>query len=324
MGPDEPSPPTGCAIARLPEQPGWSLSIVTGADRTGRYIVGRGYPSDPNTDFRRFVAMWFDGALTPIEVPGADQQLADVNASGVAVGFSFDPDTFAPLAPWIYRDGAVSALPGVGSGEALGVNERGDVAGTDRSDGGRVPVWWPAGSTGPVALPLPADAVDGDARDIDEDGTIVRFYTDAELVNRSLAWLPDGSMVELAPPAGLGPETRAFGIGNGWAYGLTTGGPDGFLALRWRLPTGTVQAFPQFDITAQGINRFGWLVGGDPTGRALFVPDRGGLGLRLPGLTDPPRFGNLATAVSDSARAIAGQAVDAAGALRAVRWTCAA
>jgi hypothetical protein len=320
IGPDEPPPPAGCAIERLAEQAGWSMSIVTGADRTGRYIVGRGYPSDPGGDFRRFVVVWFNGVPTPVEVPGADQQLADVNAFGVAVGFSFDAATFAPMTPWRYRGGEVTALPGVASGEAWAVNDRGDVAGTSRS-GGTVPVWWPATGGGPVELALPAGALGGEARDIDEDGTVAGFYADADFVDHGIAWRPDGSIVELTPPAGLGPETRAFGIRNGWVFGLTTGGPSGFLPLRWHLPTGEVREFPQLDIAPQSVNRFGWLVGGDVAGRALFVADESDLS--LPGLTDPPSgLGDLAIAVSDSARIIAGQASDPAGALRAVRWSC--
>lgn len=317
LGPDEPPPPTDCSIERLPEQAGWSLSIVTGADRTGRYIAGRGYPPDPGADMRRFVVIWFNETLTPVEIPGADQQLVDVNGFGVAVGFSFDPATFAPLTPWIYRDGEVSALPGVTSGQAWAVNDRGDVAGT-RSSGGPGPVWWPAGAAGPVDLPLPEGAVGGEARGIDRDGAVVGFYTDADFIDQAIAWRPDGTILELAPPAGLGPTTRAFGIRNGWVFGLASGGPSGFVAVRWHLPSGTVQEFPQLDIAPRGVNWFGWLVGADSSGQALFVSDEGDL--NLPGLVEQPA--DLAHTVSDSARIIAGQATDSAGALRAVRWSC--
>jgi hypothetical protein len=299
------------------------MSTVTGADRTGRYIVGRGHPLNPNGSLRRAVVMWFNGVRTAIDVPGEDQQLADVNAFGVAVGFSFDANTSAPLTPWIYQDGEVSALPGVASGQAWAVNDRGDVAGTSSTNGAR-PVRWPAGG-GTVRLPLPAGAVSGEARGIDEDGTVVGFYTDADAIDHGVAWRADGARVVLAPPAGLGPETRAFGIRNGWIFGLATG-PNGFVPVRWHLPTQTVQPLAQFDIAARGVNWFGWLVGHDPAGRALFVSAHDAPGLRLPRL---PRLGNppagaidLATTVNDAAQIIAGQAIDALDAVRAVRWNC--
>jgi hypothetical protein len=319
FGYDEPTPPTACAIERLPEQPGWPLSLVTGADRTGRYIVGRGYPADPFGDLTRFPVRWFNGEPTLIDLPGIDQTLADVNAAGVAVGFSFDPLTWQPLTPWVYRNGEVTALPGVAAGDAMGVNDHGDIAG-NRLAGDRGPVWWPAGASGPVDLPVPGGAFGAEARGIDEDATIVGYYTDADFVDRGFAWLPDGTTVEIPLPPEYGPSSRAFDIRNGWVIGITSG-PEGFVGFRWHLPTGGVDIVAQFDSRANAVNASGWLVGPDPAGTGLLVFDGGELS--LPGLTDHGApLGDIPTTISDSGRTIAGQALDAAGDIRAVRWSC--
>jgi hypothetical protein len=319
FGYDEPSPPAACTIERLPEQPGWPLSLVTGADRTGRYIVGRGYPADPFSDLNRFPVMWFNGEPTLIDVPGIDQTLADVNASGAAVGFSYDPLSWDPLTPWIYQDGEVTALPGVAAGNAMGINDRGDIAG-NRWVGNRGPVWWPAGADAPVDLPVPDGAVGAEASDIDDDGTIAGYYTDAEFVDRGYAWLPDGTNVEITLPPEHGPSSLAFDIRNGWVIGITSG-PEGFVGFRWHLPTGDVQTFPQFDVRPDAVNAAGWLVGPRPDGKGLLVTDQGDL--TLPGLADHGEpLGDIPTALNDSGRTIAGQALDAAGDIRAVRWSC--
>jgi hypothetical protein len=320
FGYDEPTPPTACTIERLAEQPGWPLSIVTGADRTGRYILGRGYPADPFGDFTRFPVIWFNGVPTMVDVPGIDQSLADINALGVAVGFSFDPLTWEPMAPWVYRGGEVTALPGVTAGDARGINDRGDIAG-NRSGGDGAPVWWPAAGGGPVDLSVPAGAVGAEAHDIDEDGTVIGSYQDAEFVDRGYAWRPDGTTMEVPLPPGYGPSSRAFQVRNGWVIGITSGPEAGFVGFRWHLPTGEVEAFPQFDSRPDAVNAAGWLVGPDPAGKGLLVTDEGQLS--LPGLTDHGEpLGDIPTALSDGARTIAGQALDAAGDIRAVRWVC--
>lgn len=317
---DIPAPPTSCAIQRLGEPAGSTLSIVTGADPTGRYLVGRGYPDDPNNNYRRDVVLWDNSRRpTPVDVPGIDQQLADINSSGVAVGSSYDPDTWGLMTPWIYRNGKVKALPGVGSGDAVGINERGQIAG-NRDGEGDGPVWWPDSKSRPVDLKLPEGAVHGRTHDIDTDGTIVGVVTDADFVDRAYVWRPDGVAKQLPLPSGHGPMSRAFGIRNGWITGLA-GGPDGIVALRWHLRSGEVRVYPEFDIRADAANRYGWLVGSSVKGKGLFVSDTNVLS--LPGLADHNEpLGDIAVTISDDARVIAGQALDSAGNIRAVRWRC--
>lgn len=316
------APPAACAIERLAEDKSWSMSIVTGADPTGKYIAGRGYPADPHGDLTRYPVIWENGKPTAVDVPGIDQTLGDVNASGTAVATGYDPDTWAPLAPWVYTGGRLLSLPGVDSGAARGINNRGDVVGVSQAPAVG-PVWWSAYSTGfgPVWLPLPDGALSAEAYDIDEDGTIVGTYTDKEGVDHGHVWLPGGREIkELPLPKGYGPMSRAFTIRDGWITGLT-GGDTGLVGLRWHLSTGEVRVYPQFDIRPHDGNAQGWLVGADPTGRGLFVSDDGDL--PLPGLAEPGTgLGDIATTLSDDGRTIGGQASDKEGELRAVRWTC--
>ncbi|MEJ3745984.1 hypothetical protein WEI85_22165 [Actinomycetes bacterium KLBMP 9797] len=317
------APPTACAIERLEESKTWSMSIVTGGDPTGAYIAGRGYPADPHGDFTRYPVIWQNGKPTAVDVPGIDQRLDDVNASGAAVATGYDPNTWEPMRPWLYTGGRLLPLRGVDSGEALGLNNRGDVVGVSQSPVVG-PVWWPVYSTGagPVQLPMPDGALSARAYDIDEDGTIVGTYTDKEGVDHGLVWLPGGQRFkELPLPKGYGPMSAAYTIRNGWITGLT-GGDTGLVGLRWHLPTGEAKVYPQFDIRPSEANAQGWLVGSDLSGRGLFVSEGGDL--RLPGLAEPATpLGDIATTLSDDGRTIGGQATDKEGQLRAVRWTCA-
>lgn len=313
--------PISCTIQRLTEPPGSQLSIVTGADPTGRFIVGRGYPAGD----ARTTVIW-EGNRAPIRVklPGIDQLLADISTSGVAVGTSFDAATFQAMTPWVYRNGAggwkVAALRGVASGDAVGINERGQIAGNRHTADGSRPVRWASAQSAAVNLRLPADALSGNALDIDTDGTVIGYYTNTDGDDRAIVWHPDGSFDLLPAPAGYGPLTRAFQGRNGWVVGLTGGGGE-LVSARWHRPTNQARVFPEFDIAASGVNRRGWQVGSSLKGKALFVSDTEVT--ELPGLAyhgEP--LGDIATTITDDARVIAGQALDANGAIRAVRWQC--
>jgi uncharacterized membrane protein len=307
-------PPTACTISRLDEAVDWSQSIVTGVDPTGRYIAGRGYPDDPWSDLTRYPVIWDRGVRTPVPLPGVDQVWNDVNSAGVAVGASYDADSWEALTPWVYVDGQVRPLPGIASGAAVAVNERGAIAG-NRSD--RVPVWWPSAGSDPEKLSLPGNAVGAFADDIDDDGTIVGRYWGADGYDNAVVWLPDGTFMVLPPPPGYGSGSSALSIRNGWVAGWAEG-PTSMIAVRWHLPSGGVDTFPQFQNTANHANTAGWMVGRDWSGAALFASDTGDL--TLPGLTGQPD--DNAWRMSDDGRVIGGQATDKEGRLRAVRWDC--
>src|SRR6266508_774678 len=158
-----PRPPTRCTLARLPIPSGRTMGLVTGADPTGRYLLGRAYPAPYQ------VLIWDNGRQVKVDVPGGDQVLYDINSSGTAVGVSYTDS----IVPWAYRNGKVSPLPGVSSGEARGINEAGVIVGS-RSSAGGIPVRWASPSSPPTDLPLPSDGDwRGLAYSVDEDGTVV-------------------------------------------------------------------------------------------------------------------------------------------------------
>ncbi|GAB3836539.1 hypothetical protein GCM10029963_77330 [Micromonospora andamanensis] len=307
-----------CQVERLQEiDKNWEMSIVTAADTSGRYIAGRGYPED--SGYRRVPVVWDRGEPTAVDIPGIDQSIRDMNAAGVAVASSYDEQTWEPLTPWIIRDGRLGALPGVASGTANGINERGDVVG-ETAD--RQPVKWPAIGTGngvAVLLPMPKGATWAQAHDIDEDGTIVGFHGDVDGAERAHVWTPDGEIAVLPPLPGAAEQSAAFTIRGGWITGRALSEDGTWQQARWRL-TDEPQTFPRFDYLA-GANASGWLVGSAFEQRALLWA--GSRYVELPGLAALGEYGSdLATEISDNGRTIAGYATDEEEALRAVRWTC--
>jgi YD repeat-containing protein len=296
-----------CDVSRLSEPVGWTMSITTGMDPGGRYIAGRGYTvDDPNDDFTRYPVIWDRGVPTPVDVPGIDQSIRDVNAAGVGVATSYDTDTWAPMTPWVVSGGVARPLPGIASGTAEAINASGVIVG-NRADG--VPLRWRSATAFPEKLAWPKDAAWLEVRDIDDDGTAVGFYYDSNGDGHAVAWRPDGSVRSL-PQTG---EAAAFAIRNGWI-----GGRNANVATRWRLPTGTTRSYPQIAYVAQGVNAVGSVVGSDLAGSAVLVTDAGTT--TLPGLGGASN--DSARNISDDGRTIAGQAVGKDDRIRAVRWDC--
>lgn len=309
-----PAPPTSCAIRQLPIPDGVDMALVTGADPTGRIIVGRSYPR--NSDYQ--VILWRDGQATKIPLGGSDPQLADVTTDGVAVGFTYEGGI--RVVPYVYRGGTLAKLPGVRSGHAYGINETSRIVGVD--DERRRPVVWPSPTTAAVDLPLPAGVASGEAYDIDEDGTIVGNLGR----NRAHVWLPGGTHRDLPLPKVNGVAAsgaRVYSIRNGWATGVLDRMPMSEpSAVRWNVRTGEVRVFAEFNIRASTANEFGWQVGTDRQGRAAFLSDAGLLVLPDLATHRPGELTNIPTTLSDDGRTIAGQADDAGGTIHAVIWRC--
>jgi uncharacterized membrane protein len=293
----------------LPLPDGRKMALVTGADPSGRFLLGRTYPIPVSSgDYN--VVVWDKRTPTIVPIRGMDQELNDINTSGVAVGLSYgDSGTTA----WLYRRGKVSKLPGGDGAEAWAINEANTVVGARN----RKPVIWRSLDQAPVELPLPEGATAGEARDIDEDGTIVGSVGMGYVVDRPYVWLPDGSGHPLALPDS-GPQAgNAFSIRNGWVNGVL-----GASGVRWDLRTGDPRVFLQFQIRANRANRYGWQVGPDLQGRGLFLSDAGPVVLPDLALHKAGESTNLPTTISDDGRVIGGQADDRAGVIRAVVWTC--
>ncbi|MFG1674428.1 hypothetical protein [Micromonospora sp. NPDC049282] len=338
------TPPTRCTLDRLPVPDNAPAAVVSGAEPTGRYLVGRSYPKTGGYQ----AVIWHDGRADKVMLPGdLEESLQDVNSAGTAVGWSFtgsgEADT-GPV-PYVYHDGKVSRLPGVRRGSAYAINNAGAIVGDDSGDAALV---WPSATTEPIRLPLPAGASRATARDIDEDGTVVGTMTVGGRSTPSAAgiaptvpyvWLPDGTHRQLPMPTidGVQAATASVtSVRNGWAIGvagrdtktLGSGSPGGAdraaatRAVRWHIQTGEVRVFDELRFGAEATNAHGWQVGTDRQGRAVFRTDAATV--VLPDLADPPPGGlsTIATTLSDDGRTIAGQSDDSTGKLQAIVWRC--
>ncbi|TDB79111.1 hypothetical protein [Micromonospora sp. KC721] len=331
------TPPTRCALNRLPVPDGAPMALVTGADPTGRYLVGRSYPKPGSYQ----AVIWHDGEARKVMLPGdLEESLQDVNSTGTAVGWSYAEGgkPGAGPVPYVYRDGRVSKLPGVQRGNAYAINEAGAIVGDD--DTGNAALVWPSATTEPIRLPLPAGASQGTARDIDEDGTTVGTIDN----KRPYVWFPDGTHRALPMPSLDGERAttaRVFHIRNGWAIGVASDGPgrDGAAdpssgrtgasaeyarakAVRWNVRTGEVRVVGAFKGAADAVNAHGWQVGIDGRGRAVLVADAATVALPALASHQPGTLSTIASTVSDDGRTIAGQSDDATGTIQAVVWRC--
>ncbi|GAB3964342.1 hypothetical protein V1634_01605 [Plantactinospora veratri] len=341
------TPPGSCTLDRLPTPDNAPAALVSGADPTGRYLVGRSYPGAGGYQ----AVIWHDGRADKVMLPGdLEESLQDVNSTGTAVGWSFAGDGEADTGPvpYVYHDGKVSKLPGVRRGSAYAINNAGAIAGDDSSDAALV---WPSATAEPSRLPLPPGASKATARDIDEDGTVVGTMSVAGTAAPSAAgiapvvpyvWFPDGTHRPLPMPTLDGkPAVSAsvFSVRNGWAAGVAsvetaaiglqgagdtgdTGEAGVARAVRWNVRTGEVRVFAELRFGAETTNAHGWQVGTNRQGRAVLRTDTATV--VLPDLAGQPPGGlaTIASTLSDDGRVIAGQSDDAKGKIQAVVWRC--
>jgi hypothetical protein len=343
-------PPTRCSVQRLPLLDGEPMSLVTGADPTGRFIVGRTYPNGHNGVYP--ILMWDNGKPSRIVLPGADQLLSDVTTTGVAVGSGWGDK--GPRS-YIYRDGKVSLLPAAGSSQAEAINDAGQIVGSrDEGAAGSKPVIWRDSSAQPVDLPLPASKSTGQATDIDENGTVIGTVwespTPKDLVapkdpaasNKSgvtgkgmprnpstgYLWLPDGTARELPKPMVQGARADYFlprSIRNGWITGTATrmaaDGTEIRVPARLYLPTNEFVDFPTSSFQTDGGNGQGWVVGVSSNQRLALLTDAGLV--NLPEIEPhEPANGDRVVNVSDDGRIVAGQNEDSKNVIQAVVWNC--
>ena len=328
--PHAPAPPAGCTLQRLPVPDGGApRSVVTGADPSGRYLVGRGYPNAS--------LIWHDGRVEVVAVPGSDPQLRDVTSTGVAVGTSYLGEPGDEPAAWLYRNGTLTRLAGTRA-EAYAVNENLAVAGSVDGKparwaapvGGQAPVGGPAParSTSPAGPPtllaLPGPGWSGYAAGIDEDGTIVGQVKEApEKPAVGYLWRPDGTGQQLRAPVVAGAPATAYGavaVRGGWAVGWATRDDGNRLALgapRWNLRTGAVDV--PFEGSASAVNRYGWVVGA--LRKAVLTTGAGTLTLPDLGSTAPVA-NDIPVSVSDDGTTIGGQVPSSDGDPVAVVWRC--
>jgi hypothetical protein len=324
------TPPTGCELEKLVAPDGAPMALVSGADPSGRYIVGRSYPKGGGYQ----AVIWHDGKGRKVLLPGdLEESLQDVNAKGTAVGWSYAES--GPV-PYAYRDGKVSKLAGVKRGSALAINEAGAIVGED--DAAHAALVWPSATAKPFRLPVPAGVEAATAQDIDEDGTTVGIVDD----ERPYVWFPDGTHRELPMPVIDGAPAataRVFSIRNGWATGTAANGSEAaggktseadkgkgaaakMVAVRWNVRTGAVETTGELEMRADAVNAQGWQVGISAEGRAVLLA--GAAPVRLPELAPhkPGGLTNIPSTLSDDGRVIAGQSDDGTDTIQAVVWRC--
>lgn len=317
-----------CVETRLPVPRPNQEALVTGADPTGHYTVGRVYDGG----HPRQVIIWHDGKFTTLAMPGSDAELTDITSAGVAVGFSFPSGTNST--GWIYQNGRLSKLKGPYGAQPRAIADSGTIGGTENTkDGLEYPIVWHSPSSAAVRLPLPGPNWLGQVDDVDPDGTVVgtvrsRVTSDA---NRGIVWRPDGSYQLLPLPTSVvaganGLEVHSIRDGAVVAAGTVSDSTGKSLTpVLYRLSTGEFTALPGADLFINAGNANGWVVGQASYGMpAVYSPGTGIV--RLPTLvphdTSSPPAAIAASTISDSGLLIGGQDVDGKNVIHAVNWTC--
>lgn len=310
-----------CTIASLALPSGTNTSEVTGMSDDGTVLTYIAHSAATPNNTRAFVRT--GGQSTEASLPGTGDSLVDVNSSGRAVGWARDSTGVHRLA-YAWEDGVSTRLSTTGWGWATAINEQGVIVGTDANRA----VYWPAGSTSPVALPLPADATGSGAAEIDEQGTIIghiEFGWEYAWLTKPYVWHPDGTFEELTGPTDLGEEEllEESGVSGDVAVGYVGGLGNSDTGLRWDLNApGTYEEIPFTRVN--DVNAAGTIAGN--TGRdAAYLTAADALTV-LPGLTATGY--EEAVEISESGRFLSGYATygtDSAGRVlsRAVTWTCA-
>jgi len=312
-----PNAPKTCYVNRLPVPGGHPMSLVTGADPTGRFIVGRAYPEGHAGEYPLLI--WENGKARTVTMPGADQAFNDITSTGIAVGAGWGTGP----TPYVYRDGAMTKLRGVRSGSARAINESGVIVGSRDDSGNPMPVRWRSATATAEALPLPGKNWWGEAIAVADDGTILGLVHDvAKDQDRAYVWAADGTARLLPPPPGSS-TFRPFDMNREWVTGMSdVGGPkSGQIPVIYNLRTGTFTPVRNATGIPQAVNAIGWAVGSTTNGRAFLLTNRGQI--TLPDFDNHRSpVANMATTISDDGRTIAGQGDDAKGVIQPVVWRC--
>jgi uncharacterized membrane protein len=320
--PAAPHPPTSCSVSRLPLLAGHRSSLVSGASRTGNYLVGATSPDEdiflegdiggPGAD--RHPVVWHDGAVTEVAMSGTWRALTDINSAGVAVGVTSEVWTGNQLrsTAWVYRNGVLSKLPGtdgLASAGATAINDSGTIVGY-RADAPLKPepLVWPTPTSPPTELRLPGPGWTGTAYDIDTDGTIVGTVERADGTSQAYVWHADQTGYALATPQFDGvpaDQVQARAIAGDWVLGSaseTASSANGVVV--WNLRTGQLR-MPSFAASGLwvSLNPHGWLVGNTNDRRPAYAWDDSVIAL-----PEPERGQDLGrgVAVSDDGTIVAG------------------
>ena len=317
--------PSACVAAFLPMPSQDSEeTVVSGGDPSGRWLIGRTRASDGDGNYTNLI--WKDGTLAARpELPGANQELHDINSAGTAVG---EARYLNGVGPYIYRRGAVQKLPGVARGGATAVNDAGTIVGYRLTDNGeRRPVRWRSATVAATDLPMPSGFSSVDVVGLAEDGTVLgsvaREYGEPE---RAYVWRPDGTGKVLPNPKVDGQTAAAFepvAIRGNWVVGTgrlpqsTT-----MLPFRYNLSSGTFDYLTERAAAVKAVNGSGWVVGRLITDQeALLNVD--GRNVPLPRAIFDRSIGNIVSmTISDDGRTVGGWGLTVTDQSRPVVWTC--
>ncbi|MFR9778683.1 hypothetical protein ACL02O_21880 [Micromonospora sp. MS34] len=241
-----------CPVVELPVPSGMKDVTAVGVDPAGRYIIGYDVVGQ---DFRP--VLWTDGKPQALPVPGTSVELSAVNADGVVVGvvqdarqeyvFRYRNGVYTrlrtPQGNWhVYPEPAINATGDV----VINAEPQGNSGGKDS-----IALFWKAGSTTAVKLPLPDGA---NVFGITDDGTIVGTMYRNGIGIAAYAWDRQGNGRKLKAPDG---ETAAgYAVRGGWATG---GLWPSHSAARWNLRTGEVTQLAA-DGPGEAVNAAGWVV----------------------------------------------------------------
>jgi hypothetical protein len=338
--PSTPAGPTSltCVESPLPVPRAGQEGLVTGADPSGRFILGRVYSGGHPTQ----AAIWDDGKLNTVTIPGSDAEFNDITSEGVAVGASFvSGDTSTA---WIYADGHLSKLAGPDGSSAVAIGEQGTIAGTESTKAAdRYPIVWRSATSTAVRLPLPSDMVGGQAEDVDSDGTIVGTLLQGSAgvppggpLMRGAVWRPDGTVDLLPLPTDLVDGVNGLEI-HSIRHGVITAAATvsdrtgkSFTPVTYNLSTREFTLLPAANIWIGAGNARGGIAGNTGSTPAVYTPTTGVVDLptlqkadtTAPVAGSEVRPGGLARTISDSGLIIGGQDMDENDVIRAVTWTC--
>lgn len=321
-----------CVESRLPVPKPGQEGLVTGADPSGRFIVGRVY----NGGRPAQVAIWDNGKITTSTIPGDDAELVDITSEGVAVGESYVSGT-VPTA-WIYANGHLTKLPGPAGSSPVAINDQGLIGGTQEStDSFGYPIVWHSATSNPVRLPLPpGSTLGGSVADVDSDGTIVGSVIERpgpelphDVLSRGVVWRPDGSVDLLPLPTDLVDGVNGFeihSIRNGVitaAATVSTATGKTLTPVTYDLSTGKFTRLPGANLWIGTGNAEGGIAGDADENPAVYTPATGVVALpTLLKTRTTPFMGGLAKTISDNGRIIGGQDMDENNVITAVMWTC--
>lgn len=195
--------------------------------------------------------------------PGKDRavEITAVNDSGIMAGKEINTDTGEISAITIDAMGTLKKLGGSGRrpAEAFAINDTGTVVGYIRDIAGnsKAMLWKPG--TESKELPMPAGAVRGEAKDINNAGRIVGYCGISAII-----WEADGSIKELPTPENY-IRGVAYGINNKDGVVGEAIDKDGKIhAFCWKIgkPPVEMEKLPGYDESrAEDINDTGYIAG---------------------------------------------------------------